>query len=313
MTHAGGPLLVLAGAGSGKTRVITHRLAHLILGCGVAPERILAVTFTNKAAAEMRERVARLLGLRRGGSWIGTFHALCLRILRRHGPLIGLQHGFTIYDSNDQLGLVRRLLKDETGDLSRRLSQTENERLAFEAGRTKLQEILDVTTGELKALQQQNKTLLSQNIDLQSRGARQNSRILELTTTVTIQQDQIRNIQEKLYAAEQRNSELERQAGVPAAAAALPERVQSRDVNLCVLPQVHAESYAVVTDSRRVSTTLRRVDGDLTLHGRHADTGLRAEAGARKHSARLPLGYRHQAPEPDGWQLHDRTDLSQPW
>lgn len=123
---------------------------------------------------------------------------------------------------NEALDEIQRL-KDETGDLSRRLSQTENERLAFEAGRTKLQEILDVTTGELKALQQQNKTLLSQNIDLQSRGARQNSRILELTTTVTIQQDQIRNIQEKLYAAEQRNSELERQAGVPAAAAALPE------------------------------------------------------------------------------------------
>jgi hypothetical protein len=153
---------------------------------------------------------------------------------------------------DEALDEIQRL-KDETGDLSRRLSQTENERLAFEAGRTKLQEILDVTTGELKALQQQNKTLLSQNIDLQSRGARQNSRILELTTTVTIQQDQIRNIQEKLYAAEQRNSELERQAGVPAAVAALPESPAGA---VAVAPTVSGEIRGEIIEVDGVYATI---------------------------------------------------------
>jgi DNA helicase-2/ATP-dependent DNA helicase PcrA len=116
VTHAAGPLLVLAGAGSGKTRVITHRVAHLINDVGVEPSRIIAVTFTNKAAAEMRERVERLLRGRGLGSWIGTFHALCLRILRRDGTRVDLAPGFSIYDSDDQLALVRRLLRDESGE-----------------------------------------------------------------------------------------------------------------------------------------------------------------------------------------------------
>lgn len=113
-------------------------------------------------------------------------------------------------------------LRDQNGTLLGELSQVKNERLAFEAGRAKLQEILGVTTAELKATQKQNQTLSSQNIDLQSRVARQNSRILELTTNVTILQDQIRNIQEKLYAAEQQNAELQRRVGTTAARA-LPE------------------------------------------------------------------------------------------
>jgi hypothetical protein len=109
--------------------------------------------------------------------------------------------------------------KDENAKLLSELSQVKNEALAFEAGRTKLQEILDVNTGELKALQKQNQTLLSQNIDWQSRSARQNSRILELTTNVTIQQDQIRNLQEKLYAAEQQIAAAQQGVGVPTARA----------------------------------------------------------------------------------------------
>ncbi|MDX1387599.1 MAG: UvrD-helicase domain-containing protein [Acidobacteriota bacterium] len=117
VTHGGGPLLVLAGAGSGKTRVITHRIAHLILDRGVDSRKIVAVTFTNKAAAEMRERVESLIGLESLGSWIGTFHALCLRLLRRDGAAIGLAPGFNIYDRDDQIGLVRRLLREhDDGD-----------------------------------------------------------------------------------------------------------------------------------------------------------------------------------------------------
>ena len=87
--HPGGPLLVLAGAGSGKTRVLTARIAHLIKHRGVRPERIFAVTFTNKAAGEMRARVATLLGAEPTGLWIGTFHSLDARLLRREAPLLG--------------------------------------------------------------------------------------------------------------------------------------------------------------------------------------------------------------------------------
>ncbi len=116
VTHGGGPALVLAGAGSGKTRVITHRIAWLVRECGVPPERIVAVTFTNKAAAEMRERVRGLLGSVSFDAWVGTFHALCLRILRRDGGRIGLRPGFNIYDTDDQLALVKRILKSEALD-----------------------------------------------------------------------------------------------------------------------------------------------------------------------------------------------------
>jgi DNA helicase-2/ATP-dependent DNA helicase PcrA len=110
--HVNGPLLVLAGAGSGKTRVIAHRIAYLILERGVQPDRLVAVTFTNKASAEMRERVESLLGPQGFGSWIGTFHALCLRMLRRDGERIGLEPGFNVYDTDDQLALVKRILRD---------------------------------------------------------------------------------------------------------------------------------------------------------------------------------------------------------
>jgi len=111
--HFEGPLLVLAGAGSGKTRVLTSRIAHLIEEYGVAPESILALTFTNKAAAEMRDRVRALLGRDPAGMWIGTFHAIGARMLRRDAPRLGWSPNFLIYDADDSERLVRRILKDE--------------------------------------------------------------------------------------------------------------------------------------------------------------------------------------------------------
>ena len=106
-----GPLLVLAGAGSGKTRVLTARIAHLITQHEVLPQRIFAVTFTNKAAGEMRSRVAQLLGNDPRGLWIGTFHSLSARLLRREAPLLGFGPNFTIYDADDSEALVKRLLE----------------------------------------------------------------------------------------------------------------------------------------------------------------------------------------------------------
>jgi DNA helicase-2/ATP-dependent DNA helicase PcrA len=109
--HPGGPLLVLAGAGSGKTRVLTARIAHLIQAGGVRADRIFAVTFTNKAAGEMRERVAALLGSDPRGLWIGTFHSLSARLLRREAPLLAFGPNFTIYDEDDSQALLKRMLE----------------------------------------------------------------------------------------------------------------------------------------------------------------------------------------------------------
>jgi DNA helicase II / ATP-dependent DNA helicase PcrA len=106
--HRDGPLLILAGAGSGKTRVITFRIAHLIGGGYAEADHVLAVTFTNKAAGEMRERVEGLIGSDCDGIWLSTFHALCARLLRREAPKIGLSRDFVIYDSSDQIAVVKQ-------------------------------------------------------------------------------------------------------------------------------------------------------------------------------------------------------------
>lgn len=109
--HTDGPLLVFAGAGSGKTRVITYRIAHLIREHGVLPRQILAVTFTNKAANELKERLSRLLeGHEARGLWVGTFHAICVRILRESGRALDIPSNFVVYDEGDQLEIVRRIL-----------------------------------------------------------------------------------------------------------------------------------------------------------------------------------------------------------
>jgi ATP-dependent DNA helicase UvrD/PcrA len=109
--HVNGPILVLAGAGSGKTRVLTSRIARLIDVEGVDPRQILAVTFTNKAAGEMRERIGRLLGSEPAGMWAGTFHAIGARMLRAAAPLVQRTPAFTIYDSDDSLSVVKRLME----------------------------------------------------------------------------------------------------------------------------------------------------------------------------------------------------------
>lgn len=117
VAHVDGPLIVFAGAGSGKTRVITYRIANLVAQHDVPAYRILAVTFTNKAAAEMKERLVRVLGESLTRTlWIGTFHAVCVRLIRRYSDAIGVPSNFTIYDDSDQKALMRRVLKDEKLD-----------------------------------------------------------------------------------------------------------------------------------------------------------------------------------------------------
>jgi len=110
--HTNGPVLIFAGAGSGKTRVLTHRIAHLLQDLRVSPERILAVTFTNKAAGEMKSRLHAMVGPAARDVWVGTFHAMCVRILRRDGSRIGIGRSFAVIDDSDQRQLVKEILDD---------------------------------------------------------------------------------------------------------------------------------------------------------------------------------------------------------
>ncbi|MBQ8827885.1 MAG: UvrD-helicase domain-containing protein, partial [Clostridia bacterium] len=109
--HEEGPILILAGAGSGKTRVLTYRIAHLVENCFVSPRNILAITFTNKAAKEMSERVANLLGGELSGMWISTFHSACGRILRRDAERLGFTSSFIIYDESEVQSVIKDCMK----------------------------------------------------------------------------------------------------------------------------------------------------------------------------------------------------------
>ena len=112
VTHAGSPLLIVAGAGSGKTRVLTHRIAWLLAERHVHPGEIMSITFTNKAAAEMKERVDALVGRRADAMWVSTFHSMCVRILRREAKHLGVRSAFSVYDADDTRRLVGLVVRD---------------------------------------------------------------------------------------------------------------------------------------------------------------------------------------------------------
>jgi DNA helicase II / ATP-dependent DNA helicase PcrA len=157
-----GPLLVIAGAGSGKTRVLTHRVAHLITACGVKPEEILAITFTNKAAAEMRLRLDDLLGGAARPIWILTFHAACGRILRREAARLGYRSNFTIYDSADQIRLTKACLEELERDPKRfvprgihaQISNAKNQLVSPEEYRQRVASFYDQTVADVYELYQ---------------------------------------------------------------------------------------------------------------------------------------------------------------
>jgi DNA helicase-2/ATP-dependent DNA helicase PcrA len=160
--HTEGPLLVIAGAGSGKTRVLTHRVAHLIRACGVKPNEILAITFTNKAAGEMRERLEQMLGRTARAIWILTFHAACGRILRAEAPRLGYRSTFTIYDQADQVRVVKACLEDLGRDPKRftprgihsQISNAKNRLVGPEAYTARVASFYDQTVAEVYELYQ---------------------------------------------------------------------------------------------------------------------------------------------------------------
>ncbi|HUQ21829.1 MAG TPA: UvrD-helicase domain-containing protein [Gaiellaceae bacterium] len=167
--HTEGPLLVIAGAGSGKTRVLTHRVAHLISAVGVKPNEILAITFTNKAAGEMRERLTNMLGPVARAIWILTFHAACGRILRSEAERLGYRSNFTIYDSADQVRLVKQCLDDLEKDPKRfvprgihaQISNAKNQLITPALYAEQLSSFYEQTVAEVYALYQ--KRLASSN------------------------------------------------------------------------------------------------------------------------------------------------------
>ncbi|MBA3374962.1 MAG: UvrD-helicase domain-containing protein, partial [Actinobacteria bacterium] len=160
--HTEGPLLVVAGAGSGKTRVLTHRVAHLVHDLKVRPNDILAITFTNKAAGEMRERLERMLGATARAIWILTFHAACGRMLRREAERLGYRSTFSIYDDQDQVRLVKACLEELGKDPKRfsprgihsQISRAKNELVSPEEYLERVASFWDQTVAEVYELYQ---------------------------------------------------------------------------------------------------------------------------------------------------------------
>src|SRR5687768_14747898 len=157
-----GPVLVVAGAGSGKTRVLTHRIAHLVTACGVKPQEILAITFTNKAAGEMKERLEGILGEIAPRMWVMTFHAACGRILRREAPRLAYRSNFTIYDQADQVRLVKLCLEELDRDPKRfvprgvhaQISMAKNQLVGPDDYRSRVASFFDQTVADVYALYQ---------------------------------------------------------------------------------------------------------------------------------------------------------------
>jgi DNA helicase-2/ATP-dependent DNA helicase PcrA len=155
--HGKGPLLVLAGAGSGKTRVLTHRIAHLVDTDQARPGEILAITFTNKAAKEMRERVEQLVGPRTRAMWVMTFHSACARMLRQHGDKLGYTRSFTIYDEQDSIRLIKRCIDDLEIDpkrftpraIKRQISTAKNVLLDSEGYREQVSSYFEQTAADV--------------------------------------------------------------------------------------------------------------------------------------------------------------------
>lgn len=154
--HTEGPLLLLAGAGSGKTRVLTHRVAYLIDEMGVNPWNILAITFTNKAAQEMRERVDKIAGFGADQVWVATFHATCMRILRRHIDRLGYDTNFTIYDTDDQKSVIKQICKRLNIDTKMYKERT----LLSEISSAK-DELVDVREFEVKSVGDYKKSVIA--------------------------------------------------------------------------------------------------------------------------------------------------------
>lgn len=169
-----GPLLVLAGAGSGKTRVLTHRIAHLVEDLGVAPWQIMAITFTNKAAAEMRERLGGLIGSNARGMWVSTFHSMCVRILRADCERIGFSQGFTIYDDDDSKRLMKQILEELNVDpkrypinaLRNRISKAKNDLIVPEVFIDQYKDAMNQVVGRVyKRLQERLQALNAFDFD----------------------------------------------------------------------------------------------------------------------------------------------------
>jgi len=168
--HRGGPLLIVAGAGSGKTRVLTRRIAHLLASGDAQPGEILAITFTNKAAGEMKERVAELIGARARVMWVSTFHSACVRILRSESSRLGVTSGFTIYDQADSLRLMGMVLRDLDLDPKRYTPRS------FLAQVSNLKnELIDYETSAAQAVNHMERTLAEAYGQYQARLQRANA------------------------------------------------------------------------------------------------------------------------------------------